>query len=141
MGKKAKVVFDTNVWISIAMEKILKDEFSQVKEELTVYVSKDILLEISKVLLYPKISEVLSKAGLNEKEILRAIEANSTIVKPRLKLQIIDEDAEDNKILECALACKADIVVSGDKHLLELGRFKKTKILTPREFFDNINRN
>ncbi len=141
MGKKVKVVFDTNVWISIAMEKILKDEFSQVKEELTVYVSKDILLEISKVLLYPKISEVLSNAGLNEKEILRAIEANSIIVKPKLKLQIIADDAEDNKILECALACKADIIVSGDKHLLKLGRFRKTRILTPREFFDNIKRN
>ena len=141
MGKKVKVVFDTNVWISIAMEKILKDEFFQVKQELTVYVSKDILLEISKVLLYPKISEVVSNAGLNEKEILRAIEANSTIVKPKLKLQIIEEDVEDDKILECALACKANIIVSGDKHLLKLAKFRKTRILTPREFFDGMKRN
>ena len=141
MGKKIKVVFDTNVWISIAMEKILKDEFFQVKQELTVYVSKDILSEISKVLLYPKISEVVSNAGLNEKEILRAIEANSTIVKPKLKLQIIEEDVEDDKILECALACKANIIVSGDKHLLKLAKFRKTRILTPREFFDGMKRN
>jgi len=141
VGKKVKVVFDTNVWISIAMEKILKDEFFQVKQELTVYVSKDILLEISKVLLYPKISEVVSNAGLNEKEILRAIEANSTIVKPKLKLQIIEEDVEDDKILECALACKANIIVSGDKHLLKLAKFRKTRILTPREFFDGMKRN
>jgi hypothetical protein len=141
VGKKAKVVFDTNVWISIAMEKILKDEFSQVKEELTVYVSKDILLEISKVLLYPKISEVLSNAGLTEKEILRAIEANSKIVKPELKLQIIADEAEDNKILECALASGADFIASGDKHLVKLGKYRKTRILTPREFFDNVKRN
>ena len=75
-----------------------------------------------------------------KKKFLRAIEVNSIIVKPNLKLQVIDEDAEDNKILECALASGADIIVSGDKHLLKLGRFRKTRILTPREFFDNINR-
>jgi len=140
VGKKVKVVFDTNVWLSIFMKKILSDEFSQVKQELTIYVSKDIILEISKVLLYPKIAEILRKANVNEREILQAIEANS-IVKPKFKLQVIEEDVEDNKILECALASGADIIVSGDKHLLKLGRFKKTRILTPRELFDNIKRN
>ena len=98
MGKKVKVVFDTNVWLSIFMKKILSDEFSQVKQELTVYVSKDIILEMSKVLLYPKIAEILRKANVDEREILRAIEANSIIVKPKLKLQIMEEDPEDNKI-------------------------------------------
>ncbi len=140
MGKKVKVVFDTNVWISIAMEKILKDKFLQVKEELTIYVSKDILLEISKVLLYPKISEVLRKAGVNEKEILRAIETNSTILKPKLRLHVVKEDADDNKILECASASGAEFIVSGDKHLLKRGRFRKTRILSPKEFFDDANR-
>lgn len=141
MGKKVKVVFDTNVWLSIFMKKILTDEFSQAKQKLTLYVSKDILTETSKVLLYPKIAKILSNANVNEKEILRAIEANSTIVKPKLKLHIIEEDGEDNKILECALASRADIIVSGDKHLLKLGKFRKTRIQTPREFFDNINKN
>jgi putative PIN family toxin of toxin-antitoxin system len=122
------------------MKKILSDEFSQAKQQLTVYVSKDIILEISKALLYQKIAETLRKANVNEREILRVIETKSITVKPTLKLQIIDEDV-DNKILECALACGADIIVSVDKHLLKLGRFRKTRILTPREFFDNINRN
>ena len=138
MGKKVKVVFDTNVWVSIFMKKILNDEFSHEKQELTVYVSRDIILEISKVLLYPKIAEVLRKAGINEKEILRAIEANSIVVRPKVKLHVIEEDAEDNKILECALVAGADIIVSGDRHLLKLGKFRKTRILTPREFFDYI---
>ena len=46
---------------------------------------------------------------------------------------------EDNKILECALAAGADIIVSGDKHLLELVKFRKARILTPKEFFDSFN--
>jgi predicted nucleic acid-binding protein len=63
------------------------------------------------------------------------------MVEPKVKVQIINEDAEDNKILECAQASNADIIVSGDKHLLKLGKFRKTRIQTLREFFDNINRN
>jgi uncharacterized protein len=138
VGKKVKVVFDTNVWISISLKKIINDEFSRVKQELTVYISKDIISETSKVLLYPKIAEILRKHSISEKEILRAIVATSKIVEPKVKLHIINEDAEDNKILECALAAGADIIVSGDKHILELGKFRKTKILTPKEFFDTF---
>jgi putative PIN family toxin of toxin-antitoxin system len=120
------------------MKTVLSDEFSQAKQKLTIYISTDILLEISKVLLYPKIVIILKKANVNEKEILRAIQANTTTVKPMLKLHVIEEDEEDNKILECALAFGADIIVTGDQHLLKLGKYKKTAMQTPREFFDNI---
>jgi len=120
------------------MQKTLKDEFSQVEEDLTVYVSKDIALEVSKVLQYPKVAEILRKTGILEKDVLRIFAVNSRLVKPKMKLHVIDEDAEDNKILECALAAGAEIIVTGDKHLLKLGKFKKTKILTPREFFEGL---
>ena len=135
MGKKVKVVFDTNVWISIFMEKRLRDEFLRVKQDLAVYISEDIGLEISKVLQYEKVSEILRKTGISEKDILRILAVNSVKVEPTLKLHVADEDAEDNKILECALAARADIIVSGDKHLLKLGKFRKTRILPPSEFF------
>ena len=137
MGKKVKVVFDTNVWVSISLQKRLSDEFSQVKHGLTLFVSKDIMLETSKVLLYPRIAEILRKNGITEKEILRAIAATSKIVEPTEKLTVVNEDTEDNKILECALAAGAEIIVSGDKHLLDLRKYGKTRILTPREFFDS----
>lgn len=138
MGKKVKVVFDTNVWISIFMEKRLKDEFPRTKQDLTVYVSEDIGLEVSKVLQYPQVSEILRKTGIREKDVLRIFAVNSRRVEPKVELHIVNEDEEDNKILECALAARADIIVSGDKHLLNLGKFKKTRILTPRQFFDSL---
>jgi putative PIN family toxin of toxin-antitoxin system len=138
VGKKVKVVFDTNVWISIFMDKRLRDKFSQSKHAATVYISEDIGLEISKVLQYPQVAEILSKIGIREKDVLLILANNSKKVETKLKLQIINDDPEDNKILECALAAKADIIVSGDKHLVNLGKFKKTRILTPREFFDSL---
>jgi putative PIN family toxin of toxin-antitoxin system len=138
VGKKGKVVFDTNVWISIFMEKSLRDEFLRIKQDLTVYVSEDIGLEISKVLQYPQVAKILRKIGIHEKDVLRILAANSIKVEPKVKLHVVDEDADDNKILECALAARADIIVSGDRHLLRLGKFKKTRILAPREFFDSL---
>ena len=138
MGEKVKVVFDTNVLISIFMEKRLRDAFLRERRKLVVYISEDIGLELSKVLQYQKVSEILGKTGISKKDALRILIVNSRKVEPSLKLHAVNEDAEDNKILECALEARADIIVSGDKHLLQLGKFKKTRILSPREFFDSL---
>ena len=138
MGKKVKVVFDTNVWISVAMQKTLKDDFLKVSQNLTVYISPEIALEVSRVLQYPKIGEVLRKAGIRERDVLRIIADNSKKVEPTVQLHVISQDAQDDKILECALAAGTNLIVTGDQHLLELGKFKKVRILSPRDFFDSF---
>jgi putative PIN family toxin of toxin-antitoxin system len=43
-------------------------------------------------------------------------------------------DQEDDPVLACALACKADYLVTGDRDLLEIKKFHKIKIVSPREF-------
>lgn len=140
MDKKAKVVFDTNVWISIFMKKTLSREFSNVfeQEKIAVYVSEPILKEISKVLMYPKITELLELSGISIKEILQSIARNSTSVNPKLELNLIKEDFDDNKILECALEAKADFIVSGDNHLVKLRKFRNIRITEPREFLEIV---
>jgi uncharacterized protein len=123
------------------MKDVLYNEFSRAKQKLTFYVSQGIVLELSKVLLYPKIAKVLEKNGIRQKDVLRVILEDTKIVESTVRLQVINEDEEDNRILECALVAKADVIVSGDKHLLSLGKFKKTRILAPREFFDSLSSN
>ncbi len=51
---------------------------------------------------------------------------------PRLKF--VAADPSDDRILECAVAARADCIVSGDKHLLDLGAFGKIPILSPADF-------
>lgn len=92
------------------------------------------------MLVYPKISELLELSGVSEREVIRNIVENSTLVKPKFKLNMIKEDPEDNRVLDCALQAKTDFIVSGDKHLLKLRKFRHIKILTPREFLDAIKR-
>lgn len=140
MGKKIKVVLDTNVWVSIFMKKTLAEEFSKLFEKIKVYNSEVILKEISRVLLYPRINELVRLSGLGIEDIIQNIADNSIIIKPKHKIDIIKQDPEDNKILECAVHAKAGFIVSGDTHLTRLKEFKKIKIVSPREFFEIISK-
>ena len=137
MGKKDKVIFDTNVWISLFLKRGLAQEFSEIiNRQVTIFISKEILVETSRVLTYPKIKQIIEGSEINAKQILRFIAENTTLVDPKIKVKLIGEDPQDNKILECALAAGADYIVTGDSHLLKVGKFKQTTIITPRAFLD-----
>lgn len=53
----------------------------------------------------------------------------SELVSSKVSVKIC-KDKKDNKFLECALAAGADYLISGDKHLLELKKYKRTAIVT-----------
>ena len=69
-----------------------------------------------------------------------ALVANySQITEPKIKINVVKDDPKDNIILECALACNADYVVSGDRHLFEMKEHKGIKIVKPAEFLKRIS--
>ncbi len=57
-------------------------------------------------------------------------------VEPDKALRIVERDPDDDMFLACAVAAKADAVISGDRHLLSLGCFRAIPILTPAELLD-----
>jgi len=59
-------------------------------------------------------------------------------VVPRTKINWVKADKNDNKIIECAAEGRADYIVSGDLHLLELKEYKGIKILTPSEMLNAL---
>lgn len=140
MGKKIKVVLDSNVWVSIFMKKTLGREFSNIfkRKEIEVYVSEVILKEISRVLVYPKIKNLLKASDIAVEQIIQRILEISNVIKPKHKLNVIEEDIEDNRILECAIHANADFIITGDHHLLALKRYKNIEIITPRQFLDEL---
>ena len=140
MVEKTKVVLDTNVWVSIFMKKVLGKEFAKVfgRKDIEIYVSDAILREICRVLVYPKIRKLLKASNVTEKEIVHVILKNSVLVKPSLKLCVIGEDPEDNRVLECSVYVNARFIVSGNKHLLNLKKYDDTVIITPKEFLKRI---
>ena len=58
------------------------------------------------------------------------------LVEPAEALSVC-RDPDDDRVLECALAAGADVIVSGDRDLLDLGFFRDTPIMSPRRFLDS----
>jgi uncharacterized protein len=54
------------------------------------------------------------------------------------KLDVVKEDPEDNRILECAQASRSDFLVTGDKDMLRLRQYAGTRILKPAEFLQLV---
>jgi predicted nucleic acid-binding protein len=51
-------------------------------------------------------------------------------VRPRRRLSVVRRDPDDDKFLECAVAGKARYLVTGDRALREIGRFRRVTITT-----------
>jgi len=51
---------------------------------------------------------------------------------------VIKDDPEDNKFIEAAVDQAADLIVSGDQHLLKLREYQGIKIITPAEFLKQM---
>ncbi len=59
---------------------------------------------------------------------------NTVLVSPDFQLNVIENDPEDNRVLECALEGGVQYIVSGDEHLLALEEFQGIIIVSPAEF-------
>ena len=60
----------------------------------------------------------------------------ATVTHPSFVLNVVSDDPDDNRVLECALAGRADCIVSGDRHLLRLGSYEGILVLTVRQFLE-----
>jgi len=127
-----KVILDTNVLISAFIfggkPRIILEQV--IRGNLQLNISDPILDEIKRVLNRPKFNYPPSVIQLIIYELLRA----SDFVIPMRKVNVIEGDPDDNKILECAIESGADYIVTGDSHLLKLETYKKTKIVSPSKF-------
>jgi len=67
-------------------------------------------------------------------DFLELITVNSEIIIPAIKLDVVKKDSSDDKIIECAVEGKAEYIVSGDRHLLDIKEYKGIRIMPPHEF-------
>lgn len=129
------VVLDTNICISATFwsgEPYLVVQ-KAVMQEIITFVSNDIVRELRKVL-----ARDFNLGKEDIEEIVKAVFFFTHLTEPREKVSIIKDDPDDDKILECALSCKADFVVTQDNHLLKLKDFKGIRIITAKEFLELI---
>lgn len=128
-----RVVADTNIYISALMFSGLPGVFLHLglERRFTLIASKALLDELEE--------KLVAKFGVSEPDtrtVRTRIEAAGEVVEPDFTLHVVKDDPDDNRVLECAVAGKADFVVSGDRHLLRVGECEGIPIVTVREFLE-----
>jgi putative PIN family toxin of toxin-antitoxin system len=136
--KRSRIVLDSNVYISGLV-------FGGIPGAVLVLARIDrFVLCVSKHIQDEVETTLAKKFSWEPHEIRRASQPFWTIahlVKPIRSLAIVTADPDDDRILECAVDGDADIVVTGDDHLLNLATpirapLGKIRIVTPRQFLE-----
>ena len=129
-----RVVLDTNVLVSGVFfgggpGRILE---AWRDGELTVVLSPSILEE------YDRVGAVLAaqNPGVDLKPDLGLLAVHGDVVHPAALREQVGSDPDDDKFLACALAGRADVVVSGDRALRHVSGWEGVDVMTPRAFAD-----
>lgn len=89
--------------------------------------------ELAQALKYPKLARRLSGQGLSAGTLVARYALISDSFAPASIPRTVTSDPDDDKVLACALAAKADLIVSGDSHLLNLKSYQSIPIVGPAE--------
>lgn len=131
-----KAVFDSSVFISAFAIPGSKSEEAfllAVRGKVSLFTSPAIIAETA--------NKLREKFDLSDNEILlilKQISKAAEVIKPKEKIEVL-EDSPDNRILECAVSAKADLIVTGDKHLLKLKNYQGIGIARVADFLRTIS--
>jgi uncharacterized protein len=128
-----KVVIDTNVVISGLLFGGIPGEIVSLwhQKRILPYASEAIIQEYLRVLSYPKFK--LSSEEI-EYILYHEILAFFELTEISAELSVVSKDPSDDMFIHCALAQSINTIISGDAHLLELGKYQSINIFSPSEF-------
>ncbi|MBK8336629.1 MAG: putative toxin-antitoxin system toxin component, PIN family [Sterolibacteriaceae bacterium] len=100
-----------------------------------------LMAELLDVVSREKFAKRLAAAGLTPLGIVGEIRRLAVMSAPLSVPRVVANDADDDHVLACALTAQADLIVSGDKHLLGLGdNYQGIAIVTPAQAVQLIGR-
>jgi hypothetical protein len=102
--------------------------------KITLLMSREIVEEYNDVIKSDEVAEKIEKKSLVAQETIIKVINECVIIEPKEKLSVVKEDPDDDKFLECAVEGDAEYLVSNDKHLLKLKKYKKIRVVKPEEF-------
>jgi putative PIN family toxin of toxin-antitoxin system len=99
-----------------------------------LFTASALLDELFDVLSRPKFVERLQIFNASPESIVEDYAALAEAVIVTEVLPVIAEDADDDQVIACAIAVRADYIVSGDRHLLALVVYNSIQILNAAQF-------
>ena len=129
-GPSLRIVFDTNVYISAALEGQLAESVLHLAYvgSVTLITSEAILDELRR-----KLTEKLGWAESRVELFVTTVRSLAEVVEPDVQLQVVKDDDDDNRIVECAVVGEAGLIVTFDKDLLRLKSYEGIGINTPKQ--------
>ena len=137
-----KVVLDTNIWLSGIFWQGNPYKIIKLAEQrkIEIIISRDIIEEIIEVLNRDsRFQRFIENRKASISDLIKTTLYIATLIETKTKIHVIKEDPDDDKILEAAVDGKADYIISGDRHLLDLSQFNEIKIIKAKEFLENCN--
>ena len=132
MAKSARIILDTNLWISYLIStRLIKIDLLLEKEKVRLIFSEELLQEFIEVAHRPKFKKYFSKEDIDE--LLNLFDYFGELVEVNSIVEVC-RDPKDNFLLALSKDSKANYLITGDKDLLELKKFGSTRILTFSDF-------
>jgi uncharacterized protein len=135
-----RTVIDTNTWVSGLIWSGAPRALIQrvVEGEMRGITSSTLAREFERVLHYPRIEKALVKRGLVATVLSTQFALLNDLVEAAPITQRVSRDPDDDAVLACALAAKADLIVSGDQDLLVLQAFEGIPIVTAAQALERL---
>jgi hypothetical protein len=131
-----RLVLDTNVVASAVLWGGVPRQLLQAGREkrISLFTSIPLLAELTDILVRSKFEKKLAASGLSIEQIVDRYAELAAVVQPAAIAPTVLDDPEDDQVLACAVAARADLIVSGDRrHVLPLGSFEGVSIVSPAE--------
>ena len=133
-----KAVLDTNVLVSSLLVKAgvpaqVVDAWRQ--QQYILVTSPELIAEARATLDYPRLRRKYALSDEHVEGLINLLEHDALVVPGQAQVTgAVPGDPADEKVLACAVDAEADVIVSGDMHLLVLGDYRGIPILTARAF-------
>jgi len=128
-----RAVFDSNIFVSA-----LAIPGGQAERAVDLVIDGRVNLCTSREIIHEVLGVLARKFSKDPEELARTavfLSDLADVIVPRKKLKVLKDDP-DNRVLECAVTARADVIVTGDRAMLDLEKFRGTRILSLRRFLD-----